>query len=346
MKSKSVLSCPECKSRLSPVGICPLCKKGYVYSGIYEFLSRDTLPEYQDTAELHMLQIIEKIKKGHNWEDAIYSTVGYNDPWLFAMLTDDSRADGQFLLPLHSGDTVLDVGSGMGVFSIPLAHRKMNVISLEPSRLRLEFAKLRAKQEDVDKSIVFVHASATDLPIIPKSCDAVIVNGVLEWLGVFGEGDIQTIQKNALQDIHSVLKPGGYLYVGIENRIGLKYLLGEPEDHVNLPYISVLNRNDADEMMISLKKQTYETLTYNKNEYLQLFQNAGFKKITFYLPYPDYKLPTLFFNNSEILQKHLASSPEKYFEFNKRSEWFMSKVLLQNADYEVYSNSFIIIGQK
>ena len=50
------------------------------------------------------------------------------------------------------------------------------------------------------------------------------------------------MQLNGLKELHRVLKDDGSIYIAIENRIGLQYLAGYPDDHVNIRFVSFLPR--------------------------------------------------------------------------------------------------------
>ena len=50
-----------------------------------------------------------------------------------------------------------------------------------------------------------------------------------------------SFQQNVIRNAYNLLKPGGVLYIGIENKYGLKYLLGEKDDHSGLENFVYLN---------------------------------------------------------------------------------------------------------
>ena len=61
-----------------------------------------------------------------------------------------------------------------------------------------------------------------------------VVNGVLEYAMSFTEG--KTPYETFLQRMGAYLKPEGRLLIAIENRLGLKYFAGAPEDHTDLHF--------------------------------------------------------------------------------------------------------------
>ena len=74
-------------------------------------------------------------------------------------------------------------------------------------------------------NITPIHASVWDLPFDKSSFDCVVMNGVLEWVGEwFDDCSPREVQLKALERRRELLKPGGTLFVAIENRIGFEFL--------------------------------------------------------------------------------------------------------------------------
>jgi hypothetical protein len=84
--------------------------------------------------------------------------------------------------------------------------------------------------------------------------------GVLEWVPKFREGDPRSLQVEFLKRIHSLLKPGSQLVLGIENRMGLKYLLGAVDDHIGTPGIATYDMDLAIRKWRSLADKIYAAL--------------------------------------------------------------------------------------
>ena len=87
----------------------------------------------------------------------------------------------------------------------------------------------------------------------------------------------------------SFLKPDGKLLVSIENRLGLKYFAGAPEDHTDLYFLG-LNRYSGNNSV----------RTFSKSELTRLFEKSGLCHMKYYYPYPDYKFPTEIFTDETL----------------------------------------------
>ena len=76
------------------------------------------------------------------------------------------------------------------------------------------------------------------------------------------------------------MKPGGFLVLAIENKLGLKYLGGVPEDHLQRSWVGVTNGYAANGVR-----------TWSRRELLELLREAGFASCEQFVALPDYKLP-------------------------------------------------------
>jgi len=206
---------------------------------------------------------------------------------------DESLADWHFNIPINKDYIAMDIGAGLGRSSIPLSRFAKKIISVDNSISRMRFLKRFVKNNNIDNIEVCV-ADIYDLPFKEKSFDLIALNGVLEWVGktkLYKEH--RQAQIVALEICRKLLKDGGYLYIGIENRFALSYLRGT--DHSGLRFTSYMPRFIADFYCRARGKGEYDTYTYNKGGYLKLFKESGFKEnnINFFLPYPGYNSPKI-----------------------------------------------------
>jgi len=131
-------------------------------------------------------------------------------------------------------------------------------------------------------------------------CAALIVNGVLEWIGDWDlDGSPRSAQLRFLRQLHSLLKPNGRLLVGIENRLGY-VSIGGAIDHSGLPYTNLLPRPLATVALrlfanrhhrIVTPSRSYRTYTYSERGYRRLFGDAKFVSSQSYWSEPGYNLP-------------------------------------------------------
>jgi len=244
---------------------------------------------YRDTPEKTLVNIVDKIKAGHNWKDIIKNEFEMKNPWLYKIITSKQRTLYIDNYPLKENSLILDIGSGWGQFSLPLA-RSHVVCSIEPTPEKLDFIKAVAVQEKIDENIFFIGEDYLNINFENKF-DYALCIGVLEWIGSFSNENPQDVQKNFLIKVKRELKQGGHIIIGIENRIGLKYILGTNDDHTSLPNISLYDSELAKYKYKNITGKELKTFTYSKKELEELLYLTGFKNINFFAALPDYKIP-------------------------------------------------------
>jgi ubiquinone/menaquinone biosynthesis C-methylase UbiE len=101
-------------------------------------------------------------------------------------------------LPLAPDFTVVEVGSGTGVYARHVRTRVARFVSLELQWPLIQTARAR------DASLVQVQASALAVPLRAESVDLIYMVTVLGEL---------TNPAAALREMHAALKPGGFLAI-------------------------------------------------------------------------------------------------------------------------------------
>lgn len=289
-----------------------------------------------------------------NWQEVAFDMYYNTNRWLYEIITDSNRSDFLFLLDIKKDDLCLDVGAGWGQVSIPLS-KYCNVVALEKNLEKIKIIKKIAEQENC-KNIKYVVANFSDDIFESDQFDLIILNGVFEWIGEFsiGENPLQ-IQKNSLEKIFKLLKPGGKLYIGIENKFGLKYLLGESDDHTGLKDVVYLENNLQSSIHKIVNQKDLRVFTHSKKDYKTMLENTGFKSITFFGDLPDYKKiktmidlssedPTLFNKNNLEFIPEFDGYNGTFSDFNEKLRQIYN-IISSNELKNLYP-SYSIIAKK
>lgn len=244
---------------------------------------------FRDTSTHDLLSLIKEIEAGQPWAKAVQTRYAETNPWLLQIITHTNRTSF-FDTVLPSGDGLaLDIGAGWGQTCRPLA-KKRPVIALEPVAERLAFIQAAAKQDGITDNLAYLGTDYFDVSFATKF-SVICAIGVLEWVGAFQDHtDPQKRQRDFLGKIRTELAPGGSLVLGIENRLGLKYLLGCPDDHIGVPGIACLPAPLARQRWAE-QGHTLQSFTYSRPELTTLLHQAGFTRIECFAAFPDYKLP-------------------------------------------------------
>ena len=261
---------------------------------------------YRDADPDALRSLVSEIESGAPWREAVQRRFRETNPWLARVVTDPSRDLFFRLHPPPAGAKVLDVGAGWGQHALPLA-RTHATAALEPAPERIDFIRAAAVQEGVAGRLCFLQADLFDIEFSTRF-DLVACIGVLEWVPRFRPGDPRELQLRFLARLRGLLAPGGRLVVGIENRLGLKYLLGANDDHIVHPGIAVFDQALAQRKH---RKATagapLRVFTYTRAEYRDLLSEAGFGDLSFFAALPDYKVPR------EIVPLAVPGALDAYF---------------------------------
>ena len=255
-----------------------------------DWFSLENKNSYRDVPASETVSIIKEIESGEQWREVVARHFENSHRWLFDVITYKNRDLYFRLFCQPQGAVVLDIGSGWGQIALPLA-RNNQVCIIEPTPERSEFIRAVARQEGLAQNMFFVNADYMHISFETRF-DLITCIGVLEWIGAFSdEPDAQAVQRNFLKKIRSELRDGGQCVIGIENRLGLKYLLGAPDDHLGVSDIALFDAQLAKQKWFEIKKEPLRIFTYTMAEYREMLQTAGFQEIRFFAAFPDYKLP-------------------------------------------------------
>lgn len=179
-------------------------------------------------------------------------------------------------LQVGPGVRVLEVGAGTGVLSRYLGETGAGVVAVEGSLERAQVVAARcAGMPNVEVLCGPVQEYADG-----RRFDLVVAVGVLEYAAA--EVAVSAVgAPGLLAHLRELTLPEGALELGIENQLGLKYLLGHPEDHTSEPWDGVEGYSDGPGIRTFSPRRLAARLT-----------GAGFPVQRWLFPFPDYKMPT------------------------------------------------------
>lgn len=237
--------------------------------------------------------------------------------------------------PFKPEGSVLEVGAGCGALTGLLCSRLNKVTALEYSYRR---ALVTAQRHSKHSNLEVIVGGLQDFES-EEQFDYITVIGVLEYAAGFYGG--KKPYRSFLAKLRKMLKADGTLILAIENKIGLKYITGAPEDHTGLVFESIYNYASSDKIR-----------TFCKKELTNLLHSAGFFNLKWSYPLPDYKLPQIILSD-EIPPENESDNVWSLFPCktsNKPRKEILSEERLGKAIAEAglfgeFANSFLVIGK-
>jgi SAM-dependent methyltransferase len=301
------IKCPNCEEgyelKLTRRVSCPACGhdlykgKEYVSTELYSKRAGfDPGTSYED--------FLSKAEK-FGWEKALE---GRGDLAEWCRLK--NRADGLTLTKVDKSAVVLDYGCGFGTLSCAASSLAREVVSLDVSSVYIRGLNMRIKQGGYT-NIFPIISDYYNFPFFKNTFDLIIVNGVLEYIPCQNlTRPHEEMVRDFIKALTHVLKPGGQIYIAIENRYGLNYLLGGKDEHTNLRFVTVLPRRLSEIYSKHCRGLPYREWTYSHKELKRFFsENLNFHQ-KFYAVLPDYRYPNTFISldNPYLLNHFLKSS--------------------------------------
>lgn len=232
--------------------------------------------------------------------------------------------------PFEAESSVLEIGCGLGAITNMLCEKCHDVTAVELSKRRAAAALLRCRERE---NLEIIVGNLNDIQF-EKKFDYITLIGVLEYQGTFT--DTGNPYLDFLIEIKKLLKPGGKLLIGIENKYGLKYWCGAREDHTGVPFEGM--------NQYSLSKK--EVRTFSKKELEQMVKDSGFQNTFFYYPMPDYKLPTVVYSEDSLPENENMQNLLPYYIPDKTTlvadEMGIYKDIIDNGVFEFFANSFLV----
>ncbi|HSL18951.1 MAG TPA: methyltransferase [Methylomirabilota bacterium] len=237
-----------------------------------EFRSLGATRRYADGGEQRVLEVLANAEDRTDGSDEL-RRLASDWPTTYHL----SPARSNLVRPIAIGPDhrILEVGAGTGALTRHLGERGARVLALEGDATRAKAVALRCSDLDNVEVVCGLLEELED----PDGFDLVVVIGVLEYAGGAPGADHPHLE--FLRRAAGLVRPEGALLLAIENQIGLKYLLGFSEDHLDEPWAGLAGYpgNPA-------------VRTFSRTGLGSLLETSGLPAQRWYYPYPDYKMPS------------------------------------------------------
>lgn len=288
--------------------------------------------QYNDGDDIE--NYILSVYKDNPTEEDIENILISNNSWAIQYHLSPDRKNLLSWVDFKKGSSILEVGAGCGAVTGVFLENNLDVTAVELTKRRADIIRERYKDK---KKLTVIDGNIHEQKL-SKKFDYLTLIGVLEYAGRFTKGDspFQTM----LEENRKFLKKGGEIIIAIENKLGLKYWRGAPEDHTNRIFDGIEGYSNYDGIR-----------TFSRKELIELLQKAGFKDIRFYYPLPDYKFCYEIFSDDYVptarhrISPSLFPSPhpsQSYSLFNERN---VAESLQDAGLFKDFANSFLVFAK-
>jgi len=291
------------------------------------------------------LERLNRAAKTKGWRQALEEIYDPGSPQL-RYATDETRARILDLLPLTNQDVVLEIGTGLGLFTPLIARRVRFVYSLEVVEGQAEFVATRCRQEGVNNFQIACGGDDCKLPYANESFKAVILNLVLEWCGDRDRGRSPLdSQRQLLGEIYRVLEPSGLLYLATKNRYALRILLGGGDGHAcGLPFGSALPRWLLRWLLKIRGKAAPQGMLDSYTHVERMLLSAGFAEATSLWAAPDMRYPVQYVGTDCDSVRAARRRPDFVQGETKRTRIVMPRIPASLVKY--FTPGLVFIAKK
>lgn len=301
-------------SKFHPANIYRLT--GDVYTRI------DNHPAFEAGDELALEnQLLEFFRNTTHLHDVTEAAAPWMQDWPMRYHLSVQRAN--LLRPfagLFQNKFILEVGAECGALTRFLGEANAHVVALEKNFTRAGIIAERCRDLH---NVTVVNDELSSFECF-DAFDIIIANG----------------PPQLLNKLSGLLKEDGMLMMAMDNKLGLKYWAGIPENHSGKAYAGIESR---------------QVTQYGKEELHRLLRDAGFEYNEFYFPFPDHKFPAVVlkekalqvpgFNVGDLLLSNLDYAQGNWYAPNFSLERAIKQVI-DNGLAAHLANSFLVIAQK
>lgn len=294
-------------------------------------LDSNNIDSYLDSSEKFLENFFLKPEKD-SYREIVKELSKANLPWSVRYHLSPQRHMLFSWYPFNENSTLLEMGAECGALTGGFLDKQMRVDCCEPFLSRATIIQNRfSNNSDMN---IFV-GNAGRIPS-ERKYDYVTIIGATNQVYP-DSGDEQSYSK-LLITAKKHLKNDGHLLLAIDNKLGLKYLSGFPDEHTGRTFDSINNY-----------PQNSNIWTFSKTELTRLLNHAGFTNLDFYYPFPDYRFPQTVFSEeglsflqnlskSAVLQIH----DSRYAGGRLFNETALGYTLLKENIFQYFVNSFFV----
>lgn len=166
---------------------------------------------------------------------------------------------------------------------------------------------------------------------VDNKYDIIFLNGLLENANIIFKSDTPEI--DMIIHFKKLLNDNGKIYIAVDNKQGVRYLVGNKSEHCDKIYDSINNSFSSGKL-------------FSKTELDEIIAKVNFSYFRYYYPLPNYKYPNVVFTD-----KKLPNSKNSKLNYNVmydqnsliiQDELALIKTFIKEKKFVNFTNSFIV----
>lgn len=334
----TIARCPDCGGSLDSSHTCPC---GFRLMRDEQNIYRLTKNKDHYFREKMPRDLLQRINVAKDFQSSAYHAFKDELQWQYDFYAlDANRGAGTILSKLDPDALVLDFGAGWGNLSKFASQFCLQVFAIDLTYESLLFSKRSAPEN----KITYIHGGdGKFLPFADHVLDVVFLNGVLEWMPVYDlTCSPRDVQLRFLKEVRRVLKPNGQILVGIENRMGFRYFLGQPDEHTKIKFATVLPRVISNLVSKWKYKRQFRNYTYTRWGYRHLLREAGFVDVGVHIPYQNYREIYRIYFSETVTRQSMPPFGSQSKGWKKIIKEFAGKLLFSTGLIRYFAHAFLV----
>ena len=234
--------------------------------------------------------------------------------------------------PFQPEASLLEIGAECGALTALFCRKVSRVVAIEPSAPDACVNRERNRHFD---NLTICNEDFLTVRLSEKF-DYVTLIGGLGYAGQYKDADGDVYMK-MLAKAKACLKPGGKMFLAIENKYGMKYFAGAVEEHTGRCFDGLENY-----------AATSDFRTFSHKTLQKMLLKAGFSLNHFYYPLPDYKLPSEIYSDENLPSFGSVRYPSVSYDYDRYElidERLAFDGICQDGMFDEFANSFLVISE-
>lgn len=276
----------------------------------------------EDTVEDRLLEIVKDTE-----ENSYDKMIEEEEDWSVLYHFSLQRQNVLEIVEFEKNNRVLEIGAECGALTGKLAEKTEKVTCIEKSKKKSLINAYRNKQCDNVEIKVGCYENIQNH--LDEKYDVITVIGTMNEIVSLQSGENAYL--NFIISLKSHLKKEGKLVLAMENKYGLKYWAGNSAPYTNEFFGGIMGHIGK---------------PFSRNMLEKILRNAGFEKIKFYYPYPDYRFPTSIYSDNylpqkgELVQNMCNYDGDRMYLFDETQAF---DNLIEDGLFPLFSNSFLVL---